>query len=103
MKLTEQQQIELRERGIVANEACDKCGTILGAVRFTRRGEPGEWCSRECRDGLAAVQERQARRAGRGLVRRKYASVEDRLTARRANGIARQQRLRQQKASPQIT
>lgn len=65
MKLTEQQQIELRERGIVANEACDKCGTILGAVRFTRRGEPGEWCSRECRDGLAAVQERQARRAGR--------------------------------------
>jgi hypothetical protein len=65
MRLTPEQQAEIRERGICANEACDTCGKILGAVRYTRRGEPGEWCSRECRDGVAAVHSREARRAGR--------------------------------------
>jgi len=37
MRLTSQQQDALRrERGIVANEACDTCGKILGSVRYTR-------------------------------------------------------------------
>jgi hypothetical protein len=45
--------------------ACDRCGNLLGAVRWDRRGEPGEWCSEVCRDGNAAVHSRQARRAGR--------------------------------------
>lgn len=101
MQLTRNQQADLRERGIFASEICDKCGKILGAVRYTRRGEPGEWCSHECRDGIAAVQEREARRAGRGcgLIRRKYVTVADRMAARRENGRARQERLRQQKAA----
>jgi hypothetical protein len=54
MRLTrEQSEKLLRERGIWITEACDKCGKLLGAVRWTRRGEPGEWCSAECRDGIA--------------------------------------------------
>jgi len=36
-------------RGISVAERCDKCGQLLGAVRFVRRGEPGVWCSPECR------------------------------------------------------
>jgi hypothetical protein len=53
MKLTkEQSQKLLRERGIWITNACDKCGQLLGAVRWTRRGELGEWCSAECRDGI---------------------------------------------------
>lgn len=39
----------LAERGIYVNEACDKCGQLLGAVRWTRRGELGVWCSKACR------------------------------------------------------
>ena len=37
------------DRGISVAECCDKCGQLLGAVRFVRRGEPGVWCSPECR------------------------------------------------------
>jgi hypothetical protein len=52
MKLTSQQSYELlAKHGIFAREICDKCGAVLGAVRFTRRDEAGTWCSRECRDG----------------------------------------------------
>src|SRR5580692_10923044 len=55
MKLTrEQSQKLLQERGIWITNACDKCGQLLGAVRWTRKGEPGEWCSAECRDGVKA-------------------------------------------------
>jgi hypothetical protein len=50
MKLTTAQAYRLLERhGIYALFACDKCGTILGAGRYTRRGDAGEWCSRACR------------------------------------------------------
>ena len=52
MKLARGQSQELlRERGIWITEACDQCGKLLGSVRWTRRGELGEWCSRECRYG----------------------------------------------------
>ena len=55
MRLTrEQSQKLLRERGIWITEACDKCGKLLGSVRWTRKGELGEWCSAECRDGISA-------------------------------------------------
>ena len=53
------------EHGICATAACDACGGILGAVRYTRRGESGEWCSETCRDGEVTSSERQRRRAGR--------------------------------------
>jgi hypothetical protein len=53
MKLTrDQSQKLLHERGIWITNACDKCGQLLGAVRWTRRNEEGEWCSPECRDGV---------------------------------------------------
>jgi len=35
--------------GCFAREICDKCGIVLGAVRFTRCGESEVYCSRECR------------------------------------------------------
>jgi hypothetical protein len=55
MKLTpEQSQKLLQERGIWITEACDRCGQLLGSVRWTRKGEPGEWCSAACRDGVKA-------------------------------------------------
>ena len=72
MLLTTQQSYDLlAKHGVFAREICDKCGTVLGAVRFTRRDEAGFWCSRECRgDG-----ERQAtRKNGRP---RKYRNSEE--------------------------
>jgi hypothetical protein len=54
MKLKrEQSQKLLRDRGIWITEACDRCGQLLGSVRWTRRGDPGEWCSATCRDGVS--------------------------------------------------
>lgn len=56
MKLTREQSKKLlQDRGIWLTEACDKCGKLLGSVRWTRRGEPGEWCSAECRDGISVA------------------------------------------------
>ena len=53
MKLErEQSQKLLRERGIWVTGACDKCGQLLDSVRWTRKGERGEWCSAACRDGI---------------------------------------------------
>ena len=66
MKLGERQILELRRsHAVCVTEACDACRKVLGAARYTRRGEPGEWCSEVCRDGSAAAQVRQVRRAGR--------------------------------------
>lgn len=81
MKLSAEQRKYLRdERDIVANEACDTCGKVLGCVRFTRRGEPGEWCSRQCRDGRAQAATLEVRRAGRP---RKYADDAEKQRAYR--------------------
>lgn len=66
MRLTRERQERLREElGICANEACDACGKVLGSVRCTRRGEPGEWCSEICRDGSEQVAARAERKGGR--------------------------------------
>lgn len=51
--IREQGKRLLRERGIWITEACDRCGKLLGSIRWTRKGELGEWCSAECRDGIA--------------------------------------------------
>lgn len=48
----------LANYGCFAREICDKCGIVLGAVRFTRYGESEVYCSRECRGdahGLATL------------------------------------------------
>lgn len=58
----------LASHGAFARECCDRGGQILGAVRFTRRGETGVFCSRECRGDAA---QRMIRRGGRP---RSYAS-----------------------------
>ena len=66
----------IASRGIFARDCCDGCGRLLGAVRFTRRGDTGEWCSRECRGDA----ERQlVRKGGRP---RKYRTFEDRRAAK---------------------
>jgi hypothetical protein len=44
----------LSEFGIWVTDACDKCGQLLGSVGWTRKDEPWEWCSKSCRDGIAA-------------------------------------------------
>ena len=50
MLLAIQKSYELLAKyGLFAREICDKCGIVLGAVRFTRRGESEVYCSRECR------------------------------------------------------
>jgi hypothetical protein len=92
--LTETQSRELlAKHGVYVTEACDKCGKILGHVRFTRYGESGEWCSRECRDGVqAAEQYKTTRKGGRPA---KYRSDRERLVAERRQGVIRQQLFRQ--------
>ena len=77
MRLTTHQAYDLLgEHGVFAREICDGCGVVLGAVRFTRRGDAGAWCSRECRgDG-----ERHAiRKTGRP---RKYENDDERRAAK---------------------
>jgi hypothetical protein len=64
MRLTQTHSDQILKRhGAWITAACDKCGNLLGAVRWTRRGEPGEWCSQFCRDGVKA--ERVPVRKGR--------------------------------------
>ena len=65
MRITEEQsRLLLAKHGVYVTEVCDKCGKILGHVRFTRYGEPGAWCCRECRDGVAAAERHRATRKG---------------------------------------
>jgi len=57
VKLTRQQAYALLEKhGSYITEFCDTCGKGIGPVRFTRRGDSGVWCSRECRGGKQARQ-----------------------------------------------
>jgi hypothetical protein len=77
MLLTIQKSYELLANyGCFAREICDKCGIVLGAVRFTRYGEPEVYCSRECRgDAHRAA----SRRSGRP---RKYKTDRERGAAK---------------------
>ena len=56
MKLSQAQSRQIYQtRGSYITEVCDLCGQALGPFnRFTRRGDLGIWCSRECRDGKQA-------------------------------------------------
>ncbi len=97
MKLTTEQQEKIRlERGICVNEVCDGCHALLGEVRFTRYGQPGEWCSRECRDGIEAAQRWDATRKG-GRPRKHADNVERQRSYRQhhANGQDRYETPRQ--------
>ena len=95
MRLTREQSYEALEKfGCYLTEGCDKCGKLLGPVRYTRKGEVGVSCSRECRG--------DAERPVRGLVQRKHATLEDRVAGRRAKAAARQERLRLRKTGLQL-
>jgi hypothetical protein len=92
MRLTREQSYEALEKfGCYLTEGCDKCGKLLGPVRYTRKGEVGVSCSRECRG--------DAERPVRGLVQRKHATLEERLAGRRAKAAARQERFRLRKVA----
>jgi hypothetical protein len=53
MQLNETQSRELlRTHCVYVTDVCDQCGQILGYIRWTRRNQTGEWCSRVCRDGV---------------------------------------------------
>jgi hypothetical protein len=59
MLLTVPQAYELLgKHGVWAREACDKCGQLLGEVRFMRKNDLGVWCSRECRGDVRSRKER---------------------------------------------
>ena len=89
MRLTVPQSYELLERhAVFAREICDKCGLVLGSVRFTRKDESGVWCSRECRGGVS----RDATRKG-GRPRR-YRSEDARIAAKRLKNSERQKAFR---------
>jgi hypothetical protein len=80
MRLTTAQSYEALERfGCYLTEACDKCGRMLGPVRYTRKGEVGVWCSRECRGDAEST---MVRKGGRP---RKYKTNAERQRAYRVN------------------
>jgi len=89
MQLTTQQSYTLLEKfGVYAIECCDQCRQVLGPVRFTRRGDTGIWCRRECRgDG----DRRTIRKGGRP---RKYKAERDRHKAERRQNAERQKAFR---------
>ena len=85
---TKQSERLLAKHGVFAREICDKCGIVLGAVRFTRRDESGVWCSRECRgDG----DQRTIRKGGRPC---KYKTENERRQAERRQNAERQKAYR---------
>jgi hypothetical protein len=93
MKLTQAHTLDLLAKyGVHVMEACDKCGQILGWIRYTRKNESGEWCSRECRDGTEAHQPRTCRHCRARLPegKRKGAAFCDdagRKAAKRQSGV----------------
>lgn len=71
-----QSRAVLAQYGIFIREICGKCGAALGAVRYTRAGDAGAWCSRECRGD---VERRTIRKNGRP---RKYRNGEESRAAK---------------------
>jgi hypothetical protein len=89
MHLSVQQSRELLERhGVFVDSVCDRCGVILGPVRFTRQGDSGEWCSHECRGDDTPS---KTRKGGRP---RKYRTEAARQQAERRQNTERQRAFR---------
>jgi hypothetical protein len=90
MKLTQAYTLNLLAKyGVHVMEACDKCGQILGPVRFKRQGESGDWCSRKCRGDRA---KQSIRKGGRP---RKYKTEVARRQAERRQNTKRQRAFRE--------
>src|SRR6266481_401442 len=76
MLLTREQVKKLlMQRNVCANEACDKCGKVLGELRFTSRARPGEFCSRECRGGENILTPGKCRGCGASLAGKRKGSI----------------------------
>jgi len=85
MQLGNLQSYELlAKHAVFAKECCDRCGRMLGPVRFTRRGEDGVWCSRRCR-GVAEAQRPKTRRA---TLCRRLQATQGRLPGRVVSSAA---------------
>jgi hypothetical protein len=71
-------------------------------VRYTRCGEPGEWCSELCRDGEAMIAHHNARKR-RGGRPTKYRNKNERrkANARYQRKFRSHQRLGVRKTTPQ--
>jgi hypothetical protein len=67
MILSDEARTRLQEtRGIYVTEPCDRCGQLLGPIRFTRARESDVWCSRTCRgDGAVESQGQKFHKGGR--------------------------------------
>lgn len=104
MKLSEEQSRELlAKHDVYVTEACDKCGKLLGHARFTLKDQPGEWCSRECRDGHAVAVQLLDRKGGRP---RKYRTDRERRTAKRQQDTTAQRARRERlnvRRNPPVT
>jgi hypothetical protein len=97
VRLTEEQsRALLAKHGVYVMEACDQCGKILGHVRFTRFGQSGEWCSRECRDGTQVAERyRGTRKGGRP---QNYQTDRERKTAKRQQDAIAQRAYRERRS-----
>jgi hypothetical protein len=90
MRLTSVQARELlAKHGCYITEICDKCGRGIGTVCYTRAGDSGVWCSRECRGD---EQRQTIRKGGRP---RKYQTEAARRRAERQQNAQRQQAFRE--------
>jgi hypothetical protein len=70
MKLSQEQQRAIRDAyDICVNECCDTCKAPLNYLRYTRKDQEGEWCSRVCRDGQEAADRYDATRKGMRIIR----------------------------------
>ena len=79
----------LEDRGVSVTEACDRCGQVLGAVRFLRRGEQGVWCSRECRSDGERRSGKNWKLTGHGNRRKIRAIASSAPASREANDAQR--------------
>lgn len=62
MQMTIEQQSKIRtEHNVWVRCACNQCGQVLGAISYTRKDEPGEWCTARCRDGADQAEKQRAR------------------------------------------
>jgi hypothetical protein len=97
MLLTEARSRELlHKHGVYVTETCDKCGKVLGPERhFTRFGEVGAWCSRECRDGAQAAERHTATR--KGGRPQKYRTDRERRIAERQQDVIRHRAYRKRR------
>jgi hypothetical protein len=78
----------LAKHGSYVTEVCDRCGVLIHYMnRFTRRGDRGVWCSRECRDGKEAHAPGICRGCSAALNgKRKYAKYCSDVCRMRQNG-----------------